>query len=215
MIISNLLNFNQNHESVMRMPTILKTSSLARRNRQTQVMKVFEQLMEQDHKISYNLLEYIKQCVFCKKCGSRKKLEQLSFGQQIINQRIDIVYILNKLVEIDKLKCLLLTQDQIRLFDFLPKPQISDTSINQAQNGQGQSIPPAQQLHPQVFMQKWNLLSKNKPLIEKARAAYNVFKRLMTNKTQTTKTDLRLLDMLDNRIRYYFEKSAQIDLRRS
>ena len=39
-----------------------------------------------------------------------------------IKQRLDIVYILNKLVEIDKLIALLLDSNQKKLFDFLPRP---------------------------------------------------------------------------------------------
>ena len=41
-----------------------------------------------------------------------------------VRERVDIVYILEKLVEIDKLKILLLNDDQLKLFDFLPKPTV-------------------------------------------------------------------------------------------
>ena len=41
-----------------------------------------------------------------------------------INNALDITYIIKKLQEIDKLKMILLSTDQIKLFDFLPKPNI-------------------------------------------------------------------------------------------
>ena len=41
-----------------------------------------------------------------------------------VQERVDIVYILEKLVEIDKLKILLLNDDQLKLLDFLPKPTV-------------------------------------------------------------------------------------------
>ncbi len=41
-----------------------------------------------------------------------------------IEKRLDPVYILNKLSELDKLKMVLLTKNQIKLFDYLPKPLI-------------------------------------------------------------------------------------------
>lgn len=41
-----------------------------------------------------------------------------------VNQRLDIIYILNKLVEIDKLKMLLLDHNQQELFEFLPRPVV-------------------------------------------------------------------------------------------
>jgi hypothetical protein len=37
---------------------------------------------------------------------------------------MDIIYIIRKLIELDKLKELLLTPDQIKLFDYMPKPMI-------------------------------------------------------------------------------------------
>jgi hypothetical protein len=45
-----------------------------------------------------------------------------------INQRLDIVYLLNKLVELDKLKYLLLDKDQVRLLEYIPRPIIHYSS---------------------------------------------------------------------------------------
>jgi hypothetical protein len=39
-------------------------------------------------------------------------------------KKIDILFIVKKLIEIDKLKALLLTPDQLKLFDYLPKPVV-------------------------------------------------------------------------------------------
>jgi len=39
-----------------------------------------------------------------------------------VKERLDVVYIIQKLVEIDKLKMLLLNEDQLKLFEYLPKP---------------------------------------------------------------------------------------------
>lgn len=47
-----------------------------------------------------------------------------------INNSLDITYIVKKLQEIDKLKMILLSPDQIKLFDFLPKPNIDLNSNN-------------------------------------------------------------------------------------
>lgn len=41
-----------------------------------------------------------------------------------VNKSIDILYIIKKLNEIDKLKMILLSKEQIKLFDYLPKPTI-------------------------------------------------------------------------------------------
>lgn len=41
-----------------------------------------------------------------------------------ITHTLDITYIIKKLQEIDKLKLILLSSDQIKLFDYLPKPKL-------------------------------------------------------------------------------------------
>jgi hypothetical protein len=50
-----------------------------------------------------------------------EKKKQIKYTMKKIKERLDIVYILNKLVEIDKLKMLLLNSDQRKLFEYLPK----------------------------------------------------------------------------------------------
>lgn len=43
---------------------------------------------------------------------------------------MDIAYILRKLHEIDKLKSILLTNDQLKLFNYVPKPLIPKEMFN-------------------------------------------------------------------------------------
>lgn len=57
---------------------------------------------------------------YCKK-GSAKK-EIIKLGTNILYNHIDILNVVNKLVEIDKLKHLLLNENQIKLFEYIPKP---------------------------------------------------------------------------------------------
>ncbi len=48
-----------------------------------------------------------------------------------LNAKMDALYLIKKMMEIDKLKMLLLTPDQINLFNYLPKPKIMmDENIN-------------------------------------------------------------------------------------
>ncbi len=37
---------------------------------------------------------------------------------------MDIIFIINKMIEIDKLKMLLLNKEQLSLFEYIPKPTI-------------------------------------------------------------------------------------------
>ena len=49
----------------------------------------------------------------------------MKFAWKKVNERFDALYILHKLIEVDKLKILLLDRFQLNLFDFLPKPIIT------------------------------------------------------------------------------------------
>ena len=49
----------------------------------------------------------------------------MNFSINRMEKSFDILYIIKKLHEIDKLKMILLTKEQIKLFDYLPKPTIS------------------------------------------------------------------------------------------
>lgn len=57
-----------------------------------------------------------------------KTFEKLQTGKQDIKQKLDVSYIIRKLYEIDKLKMLLLNENQNRLFDNLTKPVILNNS---------------------------------------------------------------------------------------
>ncbi|EGR28713.1 hypothetical protein IMG5_170130 [Ichthyophthirius multifiliis] len=57
------------------------------------------------------------------KIGKKKKV--LQYAIKKIQNQMDIIQIINKLQEIDKLKTLLLDKDQIKLFEYLPKQVIS------------------------------------------------------------------------------------------
>jgi hypothetical protein len=49
----------------------------------------------------------------------------MCLAERKLKERVDIVYIVNKLQEIDKLKYLLLNKNQLKLFEVIGKPEIS------------------------------------------------------------------------------------------
>jgi hypothetical protein len=52
------------------------------------------------------------------------KRNQINFGIRKLEKQIDILVIIKKMTEIEKLKMLLLTPAQLKLFDYLPRPCI-------------------------------------------------------------------------------------------
>ncbi|KAL4474779.1 hypothetical protein ABPG74_001475 [Tetrahymena malaccensis] len=93
-----------------------------------------------------------------------KRKQLLDKGINKINKSFDILYIFNKLHEIDKLKQILLNNDQLKLFDYMPKPTICDEQL-QTDNIQGQDNSNKNQ-NPQVF-QKVNESHKLKEITKK------------------------------------------------
>ncbi|CAD8104035.1 unnamed protein product [Paramecium primaurelia] len=159
-LLNELFNFNLNNQTQngqqqqkihpsntakQRLKSIqLKTSQLERINRQ---MTVHGRNSEKnDHKFLINALQdSIKrffdernsklELSFCDyiPCARGKKQQLISYSMSKINNSLDITYIVKKLQEIDKLKMILLSPDQIKLFDFLPKPNI-DLNSNDKQS---------------------------------------------------------------------------------
>lgn len=74
-------------------------------------------------KISLSYCGYLMS--FFKKCSISNTKKLLNKGLLQIDEVLDISYIMKKLVEIDILKLLLLNDDQINLFECIPKPTIS------------------------------------------------------------------------------------------
>jgi hypothetical protein len=60
--------------------------------------------------------------------GEKKKC--LQRGVDKIKMRMDTLFLIKKMMEIDNLKMLLLTPDQLKLFNYLPKPKIKVLNEN-------------------------------------------------------------------------------------
>lgn len=53
----------------------------------------------------------------------------LDFSVGKLAYHLDVKRILQKLIEIDKLKMLLLDESQVKLFEYLPKPVINEMMV--------------------------------------------------------------------------------------
>ena len=62
----------------------------------------------------------------CKRRSKLKsKIKQRNVAVQNFLEKMDLVYVIKKFLEVEKLKILLLNQDQYHLFDFFPKPFVT------------------------------------------------------------------------------------------
>ncbi|CAD8098328.1 unnamed protein product [Paramecium sonneborni] len=77
----------------------------------------------QDIRLKLQSIQYVK--YFFGFTGQlKKRIKQLRQNLEIVNQKTDIIYVFNKLQELEKLKQVLLDEDQLNLFEYIPKPNI-------------------------------------------------------------------------------------------
>ncbi|KAL4478068.1 hypothetical protein ABPG72_013507 [Tetrahymena utriculariae] len=90
----------------------------------------YDQLFNRDiKKMDLSFSDSVLYYLFpCPKLIKRKK-NKIDFCNQIISEQLDGVYILKKLLEPEKLKAILLSEEQLKLFEYIPSP----TMINQYQ----------------------------------------------------------------------------------
>lgn len=86
-----------------------------------QLIRYFAKLKEKP--LGLSLCEFLRS-IFTNNPAIIRKKNQRNKALKSILQRLDIKYFLNKFLEIDKLKFLLLSPDQLQIFEHLPKPMI-------------------------------------------------------------------------------------------
>ncbi|KAL4448810.1 hypothetical protein ABPG74_012899 [Tetrahymena malaccensis] len=156
----------------------------------------------------------------------KKKRQQLRYTLDKINDRLDAVFIINKLIEIDKLKMLILNENQLKLFDYMPKPVINNKTQYQhqlktqqelqlenmnisTQKGLSLKLKSTNQPEESKFKSTWSILDSEKTTLMKAHEAYLAFNKIKDDSKDISEIDEKLLSMLDPQILSYFEKTRQ------
>ncbi|KAL4445005.1 hypothetical protein ABPG74_018733 [Tetrahymena malaccensis] len=147
------------------------------------------------NRIKIKFTEYLRYFICTPKTLQIKK-KQMDYGAKKLYHHLDIVYILKKLTEIDKLKMLLLDEQQIQLFEYLPRPKIY--------------IQENQTLENQHNIQKFNFLYQdNRTEIERAKDAYQSFLELTKQNYNQTQQDKKLLNMIDPHLLELFDEQVK------
>ncbi|KAL4489923.1 hypothetical protein ABPG72_010822 [Tetrahymena utriculariae] len=149
----------------------------------------------QEKPLRFTCLDYIKYYFSQLKCLSKKK--QIKYSVKKVTERFDIIYILQKLVEIDKLKVLLLSYEQQKLFEYMPKPVVQTDPEKQENNlmlGRMNAD----------LQQNWTLLNSEKGNLDKFTEAFHAYKQIQM-KQEKEPLDERLIMMLDPDVKRYFD----------
>ncbi|EAS06475.1 transmembrane protein, putative (macronuclear) [Tetrahymena thermophila SB210] len=157
-------------------------------------MKIFDTSQQT---IQYKFFDYLKHFFCSKRKALKSKKILLDYSIKKLNQNLDILHILNKMIEIDKLKYLIFDEDQMKLFEFIPKPKIGLNDIEI--DGQKEF----------TSSQNTNIISKNKQRNshnyyfqadktseEKAKDAQLSFLKIYQKKNKS-KIDEKLINTID------------------
>ncbi|KAL4496249.1 hypothetical protein ABPG72_012986 [Tetrahymena utriculariae] len=156
--------------------------------------KKFEGILneKQEKSMVLNIIDYIKYFFACFK--DTNKVKQMKYTNKKVKKRLDIIYILEKLIEIDKLKVLLLNPDQINLFDYMPKEFVQFNSM------ENKDI-----YDKDNKFATWSLLCAEKTALDKYSNACIAYHHIQQNSNKT-KIDKKLIQMLDPQVKRYFNK---------
>ncbi|KAL4476124.1 hypothetical protein ABPG74_009857 [Tetrahymena malaccensis] len=146
----------------------------------------FDELMSKQTKsMKLSIWEYFKSVIYpCGYLKDKKKIINYSIDKLYYN--LDIMHILKRLIEVEKLKRLLLNADQIKLFDYLPKPTINPDLI--LKNAATQNSSKAKEIDL--------LYQDNRTEFQRVKDAFEAYKNIQA-KQEHTMLDQKIIDMLD------------------
>ena len=125
---------------------------------------------------------------------NRKLKSTLNEGIKYNSYQLDIIMIVRKMLEIEKLKALLLTEDQMNLFDLIPKPKLN--AISQAQVRQANMI----QTQLNYFGRTYDSVD------ERLRDCLKSYQKIKNSKELT---NIKLINMMDNEFSILMEFKVQ------
>ncbi|KAL4432689.1 hypothetical protein ABPG74_004982 [Tetrahymena malaccensis] len=160
----------------------------------------FNELMEKETKcMKMSIWEYFKSKIY--PFGELKKKKQIiQYSIDKLYYNLDIFNILKKLVEVEKLKRLLLDPEQLKLFDYLPKPTIhSDLVLNQNQS----------QAAIKKSYEVDVLYQDHRTEMQKVRDAFWAYKKII-NKQNHTILDQKIIDLLDPNLVSIFQVEGNL-----
>ena len=203
-LANNIYNFelDQSHEKKELLSTkskALKTmidSQTYSPEKKQHATELFNSIVKsRDTPIKISLWETIKTFVL-KKPEVETKKKQKDKGVRTIFSQLDINYVLKKFMELDKLKMLLLDENQCLLFEYLPKPIILK-SLKIDLNYVGKSN----------FHKKPDIRNED-DLVIHAKSLKKAFNHIC-NKSEMSEIDLKLMTMLDDDITEFMKKDRK------
>ncbi|KAL4455325.1 hypothetical protein ABPG74_012477 [Tetrahymena malaccensis] len=175
-------------------PKLIQKINKINQNSQKKKEKNFNDLLEKQTKsMQLSIWDYIKS-IFFPFGDLRQKKKVIEYSINKLYNNLDILQILKRLIEVEKLKRLLLDQDQIKLFDYLPKPTIHTDLIQDSNETQNNSN------RQEIDLLYWDSRTPLQKVID-AQEAYNNIQQ----KSKHTQLDVKIIQMVDPNLLSVFE----------
>ena len=132
-----------------------------------------------------------------------RKFFLLQKGKSYISEKLEIAFILKKFYEIDKLKMLILDQNQYHLFEYLPKPVIlKNKKIDLSYSDRGdRSTERENNFDDGEKMGKF--ISYENDIVRKTKKMYSAYQNII-KKTELSEMDKKLINLLDGNVKKTF-----------
>ncbi|KAL4475990.1 hypothetical protein ABPG72_007876 [Tetrahymena utriculariae] len=181
----------------MKQEDCMKASTMLGAHKKEDPDSVFKKLFKSNEKtLSMKLWDYIKYFLGLK---NEVKNKQIKFSMRKVNERLDIVFIMKKLIEVDKLKMLFLNENQRKIFEYLPRPIVR--------------LDPEQQqeeCEKYTLNQAWarQMFFNDKNYISKASEAMLAYQQIIQKGKEIDPLDQKLIEMLDESKKIYFQQDS-------
>ncbi|EAS07239.2 transmembrane protein, putative (macronuclear) [Tetrahymena thermophila SB210] len=184
------------------------------------IERIFDYLFQSSPKISFNIFKMVKSQIQKSMNLEKPYSKMINSSIDRLQEQLDLSYILKKIQDIEKLKYLLLNQNQIKLFDSISKQAFYLSDFNNKSNNEpGQNnnndkgITRCESLNQQEqnqFNQQFFLQDKPKNENQIGRQAQDAFKQIYQNGQSISIIDKKLLQLLTSGITN-FDKEGDIN----
>ncbi|KAL4495684.1 hypothetical protein ABPG72_014153 [Tetrahymena utriculariae] len=203
------INFNQNQSQIQQQQDKSQQVEYAIGIRR--VREVFTNaLFKTFNSIKFSIYGLVKSKLQKSLNFNRPFSKMINYGVEKLYDQLDISYILAKLIEIEKLKYLLLNENQIKLFEFISKPTLylqdfeNDNqkhklkTDNDPQPTMPQNTVIEKPINKKALFERFSLLKSTKQDNEqKAKEAEEAFNQIYNVEKSQSVVDKRLIRLLD------------------
>ena len=180
---------------------IEQTKSVENVKVKNQKEKVLQELFKsQDIPLKLTSWSIIKS-YFMKNEKLQCEMRQRESAMENIFEYLDISYVLKKVLEIEKLKILLLNEDQYHLFELMPKPLVRKNGTIQL-NSNKIKLKNSEILSPN------DILANNKDHIWHAQMIRDAYDNI-NHKKEKNEVDERLLRLIDEDLKNFFKDTLK------